>query len=52
MAATHFMNDEDGLFSTRDSYPEEIKKNTVAMGKLLVLTLKHVLYEPSLGDIK
>lgn len=27
------MNDEEGLFSTRDSLPEEVKKNTVAMGK-------------------
>ena len=33
MAATHFMNDEDGIFSIRDSLPEEVKKNTVAMGK-------------------
>ena len=28
------MNDEEGLFSTRDSLPEEIRKNTVAMGKI------------------
>ena len=27
------MNDEDGIFSIRDSLPEEVKKNTVAMGK-------------------
>jgi hypothetical protein len=28
------MNDEEGLFSTRDSLPEEIRKNTVAMGEI------------------
>ena len=27
------MNDEEGLFSTRDSLPEEVKKNTIAMGE-------------------
>jgi hypothetical protein len=31
LAATYFMNDEEGLFSTRDGLPEVVKRNTIAM---------------------